>query len=289
MLRHAGVGQPRPHCGALRLLGLRTPVVALDEAEISASSRTSVSARYYISESWYQHGAGDDVALIELREPLGLAVGWAGIGFDESDSFFESNVFHKLSYPTGSPFLDTTLVYDGRTLYYNYGTLDLVTDNWLGFGQVGVPGQSGSGLFHWDNPSCTVYGTLSTAWQSKHIRFSSGMYQTLAAVIDSVSTTFFAEYDRPIPALLWTPAPNPFREETSIAFGLPTSAAVIMEVYDLTGRRVRSLLEGAFPAGNYAVTWDGLDERGRRTPAGVYFCRLQAGSSVSTQRVVLIP
>jgi hypothetical protein len=264
-------------------------VVALDEVEISASSRTSVSARYYVSEGWYQHRAGDDVALIELREPLGLAVGWAGIGFDESDSFFESSIFHKLSYPTGSPLLDTTLVYDGRTLYYNYGTLDLVADDRLGFGLVGVPGQSGSGLFHWDNQSCTVFGTLSAASRSQHIRFSSGMYQTLATVIDSVSTTFFADNDRPIPALLWTPAPNPFREETTIAFSLPASAAVIMEVYGLTGRHVRNLIRGPFPAGNYAATWDGRDEEGRRVPAGVYFCRLRVGAETATQRIVTIP
>jgi flagellar hook assembly protein FlgD len=62
-----------------------------------------------------------------------------------------------------------------------------------------------------------------------------------------------------------------------------------MEVYDLAGRRVRNLLEGVFPAGNHAATWDGLDERGRHVPAGVYFCRLRVGAETATQRVVIMP
>lgn len=83
----------------------------------------------------------------------------------------------------------------------------------------------------------------------------------------------------PLPAefAVAPPYPNPFNPRTTIAFALPDAQRVRLEIYDLTGRRVRRLLTGDLPAGRHQVHWQGLDDTGRRVASGPYLYRLQAG------------
>ena len=84
-------------------------------------------------------------------------------------------------------------------------------------------------------------------------------------------------------------APNPFRAGTQIRFELPVESSVTLEVFDIAGRRVRTLVQDLVPAGNYTESWDGTDSQGRNVAGGVYLYRLQAGSFESTHRMVLLP
>ncbi|MFB3098501.1 MAG: T9SS type A sorting domain-containing protein [Acidimicrobiia bacterium] len=77
--------------------------------------------------------------------------------------------------------------------------------------------------------------------------------------------------------------PNPFNPETVIPLGLPQSSHVVLEVYNLLGRRVAVLLDEPLSAGRHAVTWYAVDE-----PSGVYLVRLVAGKVQKTQRVTLV-
>lgn len=73
--------------------------------------------------------------------------------------------------------------------------------------------------------------------------------------------------------------PNPFNPRTAIAFELPAEAAVRLEVFDLAGNRLCSLVDGVLPAGTHEATWDGRDSRGRAQPSGHYLARLEAGAA----------
>jgi hypothetical protein len=84
-------------------------------------------------------------------------------------------------------------------------------------------------------------------------------------------------------------SPNPFRSSTRIGFTLPQMAATRLDIFDTSGRLVRTLADGAIPAGDHEVDWDGTDRSGRRMKAGIYFCRLQAGPDRATRRVVFGP
>jgi hypothetical protein len=84
-------------------------------------------------------------------------------------------------------------------------------------------------------------------------------------------------------------APNPFTRSTVVSFDLPRAENVRLEVLDVSGRRVCTLISGSQPAGRHAVTWDGMDERGRRLTAGIYHYRIRAGSFDATRRLVLVP
>lgn len=82
--------------------------------------------------------------------------------------------------------------------------------------------------------------------------------------------------------------PNPFRLNTAIEFTAPKDGKVTLEVYDLSGRLVRTLIDDHRLRGTFAVHWDGRDETGRRVASGVYFCRLRTDRLSQSRRMVLL-
>jgi len=81
--------------------------------------------------------------------------------------------------------------------------------------------------------------------------------------------------------------PNPFRATTSFRFVLPAAGPARLALYDLRGREVRVLADGAFPAGPQALSFDGRDRNGRQLAAGVYFARLEAAGDKARATVIL--
>jgi hypothetical protein len=82
--------------------------------------------------------------------------------------------------------------------------------------------------------------------------------------------------------------PNPLNPETSVAFTIPAAAHVLLEVYDASGRLVRVLADGEYPAGEHEVVWDGRDREGRSVSAGVYFCRMRSGDVERERKMVIL-
>ncbi len=84
--------------------------------------------------------------------------------------------------------------------------------------------------------------------------------------------------------------PNPFTRETRITYTLPEPATVTLRVFNLLGQEVARLADGVRQvAGVYTATWDGTDLVGRKVTPGVYFYRLEAGSTVLTRKMLLLP
>jgi Leucine-rich repeat (LRR) protein len=81
--------------------------------------------------------------------------------------------------------------------------------------------------------------------------------------------------------------PNPFNPVTSIAYDLPETSRVLLDVYDLQGRRVVRLEDGIKKAGRHSVKWSADDDSGRPVPSGIYICRIQAGEFQQSRKVVL--
>jgi len=97
--------------------------------------------------------------------------------------------------------------------------------------------------------------------------------------------------DAPVAPLaeLAPPWPNPARGAATLRLRLPAPARVRLVIYDVTGRRVRALVDADLPAGERALTWDGADASGHATPAGIYLARLEAGTVRTTRRIVRLP
>lgn len=82
--------------------------------------------------------------------------------------------------------------------------------------------------------------------------------------------------------------PNPFNASTIIAFNLPKPAPVVLEIYNLPGQLVRTVVGGGREAGSNQIAWDGLDEGGEEVSSGIYFYRLRAGTWSQTKRLSLL-
>ena len=93
-----------------------------------------------------------------------------------------------------------------------------------------------------------------------------------------------------VPTRFWLDQnhPNPFNPVTTLQFAVPTQARVVMKVYDVAGRAVRTLDPGELPAGDHVVTWDGADDSGGRVSAGVYFVRLRSATTERTRKVTFL-
>ncbi len=82
--------------------------------------------------------------------------------------------------------------------------------------------------------------------------------------------------------------PNPFNPNTTIAFNLTRASNVSLDVFDLGGRRVRSLLSGSRRAGSHRVEWDGRNDGGRPVASGMYIARLETDGGVATRKMNLV-
>jgi len=82
--------------------------------------------------------------------------------------------------------------------------------------------------------------------------------------------------------------PNPFNPETFISFDLPREAPVNLEIFNILGARVATLMDERVTAGSYRVRWNGRDGENNTVAAGVYFARLRAAEYTSTIKLVLI-
>jgi hypothetical protein len=125
-------------------------------------------ANYSPGSSYPRDMQFNDMALLELRHPIGKLTGWLGIAFSYDDSYYLEKVVHKFAIPGGSSLHPTqspgnpNLYYNGDTLYYNYGLLNNTEPMLSINGSIddGSQGQSGSPFFYTDNENLyEIYGT----------------------------------------------------------------------------------------------------------------------------------
>jgi hypothetical protein len=145
------------------------------------------------------------------------------------------------------------------------------------------------------SPATLAEATASTAW-SDPAHDAPGVYYQVTAVDHNGNESLAASpgtstevAGSPGPAFaLGAPSPSPFGSSTQLSFALPLASAVTLEVYDASGRRVRTLARGAFAAGVHELAWDGRGEDGSPVAAGVLFVRLRAGGQEAVRRVVAL-
>ncbi len=82
--------------------------------------------------------------------------------------------------------------------------------------------------------------------------------------------------------------PNPFNPSTRIGYYVPERSDVRLVIYDVNGRRIRTLVSSSRPAGRHTVEWDGRDDLGAAAASGVYLCRLEASKAQRTIKMVLL-
>ena len=83
-------------------------------------------------------------------------------------------------------------------------------------------------------------------------------------------------------------SPNPFATSTSIKFSVPNRSHVSIEVYNILGQRVRTLVDESMEANSYVREWDGRADTGERVSSGIYFYKMVAGEYSATRKTVLL-
>jgi hypothetical protein len=81
--------------------------------------------------------------------------------------------------------------------------------------------------------------------------------------------------------------PNPISRGTTITYGLPTEGRIVIEIYDVQGAKVATLVDQTQSAGYHSVYWDGTNARGKSTGSGVYFCRGRFGDETDVSRKMI--
>jgi hypothetical protein len=124
-----------------------------------------------------------------------------------------------------------------------------------------------------------VTGTVSAA--SHTLR--SGFWQTINTVsgvgAEGIPSAF----------RLGSPAPNPFDRQVGISYDVPASAgSVHLRVYDVAGRLVKTLKDGAETPGRKRLIWNGRDDQGNSLPTGVYLLALDAPGYSATRKTILM-
>jgi hypothetical protein len=109
------------------------------------------------------------------------------------------------------------------------------------------------------------------------------VHDTIAVQVETTTSVAASDYQIPTEFVLFQNYPNPFNPTTMIRFGLPHASEVSLEVYDLSGRRVATLLHEHKPAGYHVVDFDARD-----LSSGTYFYRLTAEKFSEKKKLLLV-
>ena len=82
--------------------------------------------------------------------------------------------------------------------------------------------------------------------------------------------------------------PNPFNPETTISFSLKENGPVLLDIYNLKGQKVKTLVNEVMTSGKHNVVWNGTDENNRSVASGVYFYKMRNGKFSSTKKMILM-
>ena len=97
-----------------------------------------------------------------------------------------------------------------------------------------------------------------------------------------------SEYSQPEIFHLLQNYPNPFNPSTTLPYQLQQSGHVRLEVFNMLGQRMRTLVDGVQPAGFHQVNWNAKDDQGNGVAAGVYIYRIEVEGAVETRRMLLL-
>jgi hypothetical protein len=183
--------------------------------------------------------------------------GWTGLhlAYDGPSLF---------STPSGASVLQKTS--GGATS--EYGDMSL---NGFGNGEITVEG--------WDGLSEVVMVVSNQTDDVNNMAYTFDAEQTETSVEDGGEHQF----------ALRPASPNPFTSSTAIAYSVPTGGGrVEVSIFDVSGREVRTLVDGFRPAGPGEVTWDGLDDAGSPVATGVYFARLDIDGTTASGKLMVL-
>ena len=205
-----------------------------DNGDFDPNFNSSQVTKVYFFKDWKI--LNEDLAILELDQDLGAATGWLSIGFNKNDSLLMDGIFYKFSYPgIYLPIIDSN-EYNGDTLYYNYGKIDIANENHVGInGTTGIPGESGSSLIKVStSQEYTTYGALTYSNGLRHSRINNTEFYAFKHIIKNhLNSINPPSFDSENITIYPNPVHNSFQLVNASYF---TDLQII--IYDQLGNRV---------------------------------------------------
>jgi V8-like Glu-specific endopeptidase len=243
---------------------------AYDNGQFQPNFPSSKVKSAYLFKRHYDHAEYQDIALLELDVPVGQVTGYCGIAFHAYQTFFNGKIFHKFSYPGQVDPFDSSRVYNGDTMYYNYGAVEHQSPDWLvvaGLGAAGVPGQSGSTFLYTDNQDYYAYGVFAFASQYRHYAIDRGIFYQFKNVMDSHLAPIQTEIVLPYMEIF----PHPVQQQATIRFSNPDHQPRTLHIVDVQGKTIREYSD---------ITEDRIVFDRSSLPTGLYFVQLFEGKNL---------
>lgn len=135
------------------------------------------------------------------------------------------------------------------------------------------------------------YSLTGGAGQPLVASSSGGSYQLQSGfwALPNQGTTDIPDEVTPLVTGRLRSSPNPFSGRAGITFQLGSPGHVSLEIFDVRGARVRTLVDRRMDAGRYQLPWDGRDGDGAALPAGVYWIQFLSGGTRERSRIVRLP
>ena len=121
-----------------------------------------------------------------------------------------------------------------------------------------------------------------------HQNISTGIPDDLNALIISLALGDDKHLLYPEEISLHQNYPNPFNPETMIQFDVPIGIDLTLSIYDILGRRVKTLVKDNLDIGSYNVKWDGSSDMGEMLPSGMYFYELHSSKFHSVKKLIFV-
>jgi len=128
-------------------------------------------------------------------------------------------------------------------------------------------------------------GIGKDTWDGHQLFFATPLTEAQMAAIGMTAPVGVGEV--PLPFAVTGNYPNPFNPATTIAINLEQAGQVHLAVFDVRGRQVRSLMQGALEAGAHEVSWNGRDDAGELVPSGTYLAVLSGAGGEASHKLVL--
>jgi subtilisin family serine protease len=228
--------------------------------------------------------------------------------FDINDSaanFGNTDATRKLSYmySAGGPYYGIALlgstpttsmkIISNTTYVYPLATIDNGNRNRMMRGTMGVGTAATAG--DWSAITASVANLPANGGQAivAYALVHGSTLAELEQAVDAANTLYspVAPVTGEVPVKVLHLAqnhPNPFNPATTIEYMVERDGPVRLEVFDMAGHRIRSLVDESLQAGTHSVTWDGLDDAGNQAASGTYFCRMTAAGETSARKMTLV-
>ena len=215
----------------------------------------------------------EDFAILQLKQSIGNLTGWLSIGFNDADSSLLNGIYYKFSYPGHTELQLDSAEYNGDTLYYNYGIIDIVTNNQIGINHTnGIPGESGSSIIKVENnQSYTSYGVLSFSNNLMHCKINNWKYYYLESILHNDLTFSIKEvnYDAEISIF-----PNPAKDKIWVKNN-GRSEIIGISVRDILGNILLQINPPFSSIDLHAL------------PSGIYFIQFKIKNSQVTKKLII--